>query len=108
MSYTSLLINTCTVRRNTPGAADAYGSPAPSWADYLTDQACRIQDAKGKEILVGAEVVVADYKLFLQDIDITEQDRVVIGAVTYEVLMVTDKQDSSTTHHKECYLKTVR
>ena len=108
MSYTSLLINTCTVRRNTPGVANAYGYPTPSWADYLTDQACRIQDAKGKEILVGAEVVVADYKLFLQDIDITEQDRVVISAVTYEVLMVTDKQDSATTHHKECYLKTVR
>lgn len=108
MSYTSLLINTCTVQRNTAGAQDAYGTPADAWADHLADIACRLMAGTGKEITVGAEVVIAKYKLFLGDVDITEQDRVVIGGVTYEVLLVTDKQDESGSHHKECFMRVVR
>ncbi len=108
MSYTSLLINTCTVQRNTAGAQGAYGTPADTWADHLTDEACRLMAGAGKEVTVGAEVVIADYKLFLGDVDITEQDRVVIGAITYEVLLVTDKQDGSGSHHKECFMRAVR
>jgi len=108
MSYTSLLINTSTVQRDTPGVQDAYGTPAESWANHLTDIACRIQDGGGREVMVGAEVVIAEYKIFLLDVDITERDRIISGGVTYQVLMVTDKQDSLTSHHKECYLRTVR
>jgi hypothetical protein len=63
---------------------------------------------KGREILIGAEVVIADYTLFIDDIDITEQDRVIIGSVTYEVLLVGTRQDSTSGHHKECFMRTVR
>ena len=113
MSYLTLLINTCTVQRNTPGVADAYNNPTPSWADHLTDIACRLSSSMargglGWELRVGAEVVIADYKLFLGDVDITEQDRVVLGGITYEVLMVTDRQDGTGSHHKEAYMRTVR
>jgi len=108
MSYTSLLINTCIVERYTEGAADAYGNPVKMWADHLVDEPCRWQDTTGTELVIDAEVVVADDKLFLGDVDITEQDRVVIGAVTYEIILVTDKQDGLSSHHKECYLRTVR
>ena len=108
MTYESLLINTCTVQRNTPGVADAYGNQAPGWADHLADESCRLQDGSGREVRIGAEVVIADYKLFLGDVDITEQDQVIIDAITYEVLLVTDKQDSASSHHKECFLRTVR
>jgi len=108
VSYTSLLIDTCTVQRNTPGAANNYGTPAESWADHLADEPCRIQDAGGKEVQIGAEVVIADYKLFLGDVDITEQDRVIAGGVTYHILLVQDRKDSTASHHKECYLKAVR
>ena len=108
MSYTSLLINTCTVQRNTPGAQGTYGQPAASWADYLEDIACRLMATGGTELKINAEVVIANYKLFLGDVDITEQDRVIISSVTYEVLMVEDKQDSTTSHHKECFMNTVR
>lgn len=114
MSYTSLLIETCTISRNTPGAAGNYGTPAPAWADYLTDQACRRVTAGGggskggREIYVGAEVVVADYTFFLQDIDVTEQDRIISGGVSYEVLMVDRKQGDAVTHHKEAHVRTVR
>lgn len=108
MGFEDLLINTCTVRRYTEGAQDDYGNPAEVWADHLVDQACRLMATNGREIKVGAEVVIADYKLFIADVDITEQDRVVVDSVTYEVLLVADRQDGDNTHHKECYMRAVR
>ena len=115
MSYTSLLIDTCDVERFTTGANDDYGQPTKTWAVHLDDIACRFQSGTGRgigragmEVLVGAKVVVADYLLFLGDVDITERDRVVSGGVTYEVILVADKQDGTDSHHKERLLKTVR
>lgn len=108
MSFTSLLINICTVQRNTPGIVDDYGIPTPSWGAHLTDESCRLMATNGREVMVGAEVVIADYKLFIGDVDITEQDRVILDSATYEVLFVMDKQDSSGDHHKECLMRTVR
>ncbi len=108
MSYTSLLIDTCTVRRFTTGAVDDYGHPTKTWADHLTNQACRLMTTTGIEVKVGAEVVVANYELFLEDIDITEQDRVIVNSITYEVLLVSDRQDGIADHHKECLLRTIR
>ena len=83
----------------------------------LEDIPCRLMATGGKEITIGAEVVVADYKLFLGDVVVTEQDRAYVwtkdptGAwigVMYEMLMVKDIQDGANGHHKECYLRTVR
>ena len=112
MSYTSLLINACTVQRFTAGAPDDYGTPTLTWADHLTDIACRLSSGStsttGREIKVGAEIVIADHTIFLGDVDVTEQDRIVIDSDTYEVLMVVDRKDGATSHHKECYLRTVR
>ena len=108
MSYTSLLIDTCTVQRFTEGAADGYGVPARTWADNLTDQACRLVTMPGTELKIGAEIVIADYKLFVQDIDIIEQDRVVISGLTYEVLLVQDYSDQTVTHHKQVWLRISR
>ena len=108
MSYTSLLIDTCTTQRYTEGAEDAYGAPVLTWADNLTDTACRLQATTGIELTIGAEVVVADYKLFLGDVNITEQDRVVKDSITYEVLLVSNRQDGITSHHKECLLRVSR
>ena len=108
MTYTTLLIETCTVQRYTEGARDASGQPTLTWADNLTNQACRLVAAPGKELKVGAEIVVADYKLFVQDIDIIEQDRVVIDSLTYEVLLVQNYADSITDHHKQVWLRISR
>ena len=108
MSYDTLLISTCTTKRFTEGAADSYGNPIKTWPDNLTNQPCRLSTPSGREIMVGAEVVVADYLLFIGDVDITEQDRVVIDTVAYEVLLVKSLQDSTSGHHRECYLRTVR
>ncbi len=108
MSYTSLLIETCTIQRFTEGAADDYGNPALTWTDHLTDEPCRLVASSGREIKVGAEIVVADYKLFVESIDITEQDRVVISGITYEVLLIQDYADAGSSHHKQCWLRVSR
>ncbi len=116
MSYTSLLINSAKVYRNTPGDADVYGQPADSWAvvPTLENIPCRITSHSGREITIGAEVVVTYDTLFLGNVAITEQDRVYVRAGTvpawrlYEILLVTDRQDGINSHHKECDIRTVR
>ena len=116
MSYTSLLINSASVYRNTPGVANAYGKGADTWAvvPALSDVACRIMPVSGVEVKIGAEVVIADYKLFMGDVVITEQDRVYVywGTVDawtlYEILLVKDRQDGTDSQHKELLLRTVR
>lgn len=109
MSYDTLLIHTCTVRRYpVGGVADGYGTPAKVWADHLVDEPCRLVAAPGTELKVGVETVVADYKLFVKSIDITEQDRVVISGLTYEVLLVQDYANDASSHHKQCWLRISR
>jgi hypothetical protein len=108
MSYTGLLIDTCTIQRNTPGAVDAYGLPAESWAALHTDEPCRHVSGKGREIKVGQEVVIVYDELFVGDIDVTEQDRVIIGARTYNILSVVFRQDGTGDHHKQLFLETVK
>ena len=115
MAFADLLISTCTVYRYTEGAQDAYGNPTLIWAAHLTDEPCRLMagvsgsnTSTGREFKSGAELVVADYIMFIGDVDITEQDRVVSDGITYEILMVADRQDGVASHHKEVWLKAVR
>ena len=60
------------------------------------------------ELKGGAELVVADYLLFLGDVDVTEQDRVVLDSITYQILLVKDEQDGVDSHHREVLLKVSR
>ena len=108
MTFATLLIDTCTVRRFTEGAQDAYGIPAKTWANHLVDEPCRVSTPTGIEIKVGAEIVIADLLLFIGDVDVTEQDRIVLNTITHEILLVKDRQNGVGSHHKECYLRTVR
>ena len=108
MSYLTSFIDTCTVQRFTEGAIDGYGRPAKIWADHLTGEPCRLMVGSGREINVGAEVVIADYKLLIRDVDITEQDRVIINRITYEVLLVSPRRGGTNVHHRECVMRVVR
>ena len=126
MSYLSLLINECTVYRYPAGGApDVYGIPAKNYVGVVVVGAegielpCRLMATGGVELHIGAEVVVADYKLFLENVEITEQDRVNVwvkdasGAWDvpgrmFEILLVKNMRDSVNGHHKECFLRTVR
>ena len=42
------------------------------------------------------------------DVDITEQDRVVINTLTYEILLVEGYEDGTTSHHKQVWLRISR
>jgi len=107
MSFADLLIHTCTIRRYTEGAVDAYGNPVKTWADYLVDQPCRLTSSSGREVTYDTQVVIADYRLFIAAVDITERDRVVISGKTYEVLLVEGYSDSAM-HHLQCWMRIVR
>jgi len=108
MAFADLLINTCDVKRFTEGDADAYGNKEKTWTTVLNDELCRLVAGPGREIQVGAQVVIADYSLFIGDVSITEQDRVVIDDITYEILSVLNRQDGTEGHHKQAFLRTVR
>ena len=108
MGYHELLIQTAQVSRYTAGAADAYGVPLKSWVVRLNAVPCRVSNSGGREIKVGAEVVIADYQLFFEDEDVTEQDRAVIDGLTYEILLVERPEDNVNGHHKECMVRIVR
>ena len=112
MSYADLLIETCTVYEFGEGGLSPYGIPEKTWTIRLDDTPCRLSRPRfggpGHEVKVGAEVVIAPYTLFVGDIDISEQERVVKDGVTYEILLVEEKEDNFGTHHKECLVRTVR
>ena len=112
MSFADLLIDTATILEDTGAAPDGYGHVIPVWTDVvgLVDIDCRLMATGGREIVVGAEVVVANYKLFMGDtiVAITERQRARIDSIDYEILLVEDKQNSLTSHHKECLMRVAR
>lgn len=108
MTYSSLLINTCDIQRFTEGAADDYGRPSKTWTNLHEDEPCRHVTGKGREVKVGQEVIIIYDELFVGDIDITAQDRVIIDSETYQVLDVIFRQDQIGAHHKHCYLEIVK
>jgi hypothetical protein len=109
MGFNDLLVSTCTVRQYSSISADAYGQPVKTYHDHLIGQLCRLSGAQAREFKVGAEVVIADAKLFIGDVDISERDQVIVDGATYEVLAVIPiKAGTIENHHKECYLRIVR
>ena len=108
MTFETLLINECDILRFTEGEADDYGIPAKTWAVLHNDEACRYVSGKGTEIKVGQEVVIIYDELFVGDIDVTEQDRVVYDSLTYQIVSVVPRQDGIGDHHKHLYLEIVR
>jgi len=108
MTFENLLIHTCDIERFTEGAQDAYGTPTKTWAVLHDDEPCRHVSGNPREIRVGQEVVVVSDQLFVGDIDVTEQDRVIIDTVTYQILAVIFREDSLGPHRKECFLEVVK
>ena len=108
MSFDSLLLNTCTVRQFTNAAADDYGVPGKTWSDFLADEPCRLVPNTNREVKIGAKVVIADYTLFIDNVGVTEQMRIIVDSVTYEVLSAMIRSDGIDTHHQECLLRVVR
>ena len=78
MSYTTLLIHEADIKRHSITGTDGYGNPTYSWVPPIySDEPCRLVSSSGREIKVGAEVVISDWKLFVDDsVTVTEQDRI--------------------------------
>ena len=107
MSFAGLLINAVVTRRYVPGVQDSYGNPAKAWADYLTIDG-RISYPKGRQIQRGTEIVPIDAVLFMEKVDVTENDRARVDGVEYEILFVATLQDSINGHHMELSLVRVK
>jgi len=105
MSFDSLLINNGIVERYT-STSDAYGNPIKTWGVHLTVP-CRLSYPKGRQVQVNTEVVPVEAVAFLWDDDITEQDRITIDAILFEILFMARSQDIIGNHHCELSLKRV-
>ena len=118
MSFSSLCIHTCDVGNLAQGVKNAYGTPAETWPVGSESAACRFTTNGGKEVQVGAVVVISDWTLFVANtVEVDEQDRisniqlassgVVIDAGPFEVLLVKPRSNGVGEHHKELYLRKV-
>ncbi len=118
MSFDSLLIHTCDIGTLSQDAIDDYGHPAKTWPVTYPNEPCRMVDISGTEIRVGAKVVICDWKLFVNNsVVVDEQDRVtdirlrssgvVIDAATYEIILMLIKSDGVKEHHRELMLQKV-
>jgi len=108
MTFENLLINTCTIERFGEGVADAYGIKAKTWTATYTDEPCRHVSGKGREVRVGQETHIIYDELFVGDIDVTVQDRVIIDTETYQVVDMLIPQDGVGVHHKQLFLEIVK
>ena len=108
MTFDSLLIHTCDIESFTETGTDDYGRPTGNWTPTYENEPCRHVSGQGREIKVGQEVVIVYDQLFLGDVEITEQNRVVIDTVTYQVLSVVFREDGFGAPHKHCYLEVVK
>lgn len=107
MGFKQMLNATGTIRRFTSTAKNSHGNPVKIWSDLATDVPCRLQPRRGREAVQPTQVVVGSHILFLEiGTDITERDRVVVSANTYEVLFVADAAGQG--HHLEVELELIK
>jgi len=119
MAFADLLIHIADIKRHTQIDTDPYGNPVYSWLPPVyPNEPCRLVASSGREIKVGAEVVISDWKLFVdKSVVVTEQDRVdnirlastgaVVDSSTFEILLVQPRSDGVSEHHKELALQKV-
>ena len=118
MSFNSLLIHSCTIRRKSEGAKDSHGQPAITWNDLATLVNCRLNWKEGAEEFEGKIVSVTRYWMFLpRSQDIREADRVtaivekqtgaVVDSGTFHVTHVRRYGGRKREHHREIRLKRI-
>ena len=108
MTFATLLINTCDIQRFTEDVADGYGIPGKIWTTIYDDEPCRHISGKGREVKIGQEVHIIYDELYVGDIDVIVQDRVIIDLETYQVVDVLFRQDGIGNHHKHLFLEIVK
>jgi SPP1 family predicted phage head-tail adaptor len=101
-----LLNSTATIRRYTEGAVGDTGHKARTWADHAT-AACRIEQVTGRERVQQGDTAIYTHRCWLPyGTDVTEDDRIVVGATTYELESV-DADVAAAKHHVMARLREV-
>ena len=108
MIYSSLLIDTCEIQEFSDAGTDAYGHPIKDWTAIYEDEPCRHVSGKGREVKVGSEVHIIYDQLFIGDLDVTAQHRVIINRLTYNIVDLLFRKDNHGDHHKQLYLEVVK
>ena len=101
MTFATLLINSGQIERSTSSGDTSFGNPTKVWTNHLSAQDCRLSSASGREVQNGTEVTQVDELLFMNDVDVTEADRITVDTVLYEIVFVADRQNGTGDHHKE-------
>ena len=118
MSFTSLMIHTCDIGILNQDAKDDYGTPTKTWPLGYEGVACRLVSTGGREVRIGARVMISDWKLFVDNlVDVDEQDQVSnirlastdgeINLATFEIILVQMRSNGIGEHHKELALQEV-
>lgn len=91
MSYSGRLIHTLTLERPVYGADDTYGQPVAAFGTVATIRGLP-QPKTIREVALSSEagVVVGDWTVFLEAIELHESDRLVHDPVTCTVRGVRD------------------
>ena len=106
MSFLKLLTMSAAVTRKTNVTRDGSGNTLQSSATAET-VVCLIQAETGKELIDGREQAVNTYRgFFPQSTTLTEQDRITVSGVVYEVKHCESAAGQS--RHVEAVLKRVK
>lgn len=62
---------------------NAQGQPVVDWQDLSTSNPCRLEDIDSTEIVDGKQLIITRTLCYMNNVDVTETDRVVVGATTY-------------------------
>lgn len=114
MSFSSLLTQTCTIKRATVSVS-ATGIPTASYSDVATGVKCLLQGKSGitRTSPQGLDFAFDAVLFLLPGTDVqpgqndgSHPDQIVLGSATYTVQAVVDR--SGKAHHKTAYLKGLR
>ena len=108
MSFLGLLNSTCTIQLLTE-TQSATGKILQSWANSVTGVKCRLDTARGEEVMTATgKVRKATHTLFISHacgVLSEKNNRIVCGGITFDILLVADAGGHS--HHYELLLEKV-
>lgn len=107
MSFSSLLIQTCTIQQKTISQSTYEKSVV--WSNVATNVPCR------KEASLGARIQDAEFRsntdddtfYFNPDVIIVRGNRIILNGLNYDVIKVNEVLDSTTIHHIEAVARLV-
>jgi hypothetical protein len=106
--FVSLLTQTCSIKRRTPGAKDSFNVPIETFTNIVSSEACLIQtmDETIEIDIRGKKEISNVIGFFKSTANIDEDDVVTFGNKQYIVLSVDDAGGQS--HHLEVMLRALQ